>query len=468
MIEAKHVIFFLGSAVCVPAGIIGALFSRKIHDFVFMFLVFGTTQPGSLFGLPTDINFLSREWYRGTTRGIEVSYLDLLAIILLVSSVIIRRREGRPLFWPPSLGPMLAFFGWCAINVLVFSDPKLFGIFELTKVARGILLFVAVAMYVRSTREVRVFIVAIACTTLYETFICLRDRYLFSRYRVWGTLDHPNTLSMYCLQGIPLLLAGAFARTTSVRLRQFCFFAYLGAVACVIMSISRTGFAVMLVLSIVGLLLFGVSSFARPRNLAYTSGAILLCGLMLLRSWDTVMYRLGGFDFEHEYFSEEGDRGSYFRQALPAINAKPVPGVGLNNWSYWITNQYAVLAGYDSLNDRLIEQYHGTDEAPKGEGQAAPAHNLYLLTLTELGFPGLFLLLLLFGRWIFAMGKALFVKRHSVARDIQIAAFLSFAGVVMQSWTEWAYRQTSIYFLAHIIVAVALTASLSSPKGNAA
>jgi len=175
VLEAKHIIFFIGSAVCVPAGIVAAINSRKMHDFVFMFLVFGTTQPGSLFGLPTDINFLSREWYRGTTRGIEVSYLDLLALILLVSSIAIRRREGRPLFWPPSLGPMLAFFLWCAINVLVFSEPKLFGIFELTKVARGMIVFCAVATYIRSSREVRLFFVVLAGTVLYETSVCLRD-----------------------------------------------------------------------------------------------------------------------------------------------------------------------------------------------------------------------------------------------------------------------------------------------------
>ena len=39
MIEAKHIIFFVGSAVCVPGGIIAAMNSRKIHDLVFIALV---------------------------------------------------------------------------------------------------------------------------------------------------------------------------------------------------------------------------------------------------------------------------------------------------------------------------------------------------------------------------------------------------------------------------------------------
>ena len=87
MFESKYIIFVVASIVCVPTGILLASNYRKIHDFVFMFLVFGTCMPESLMGLPTDINFFSREWYRGSTRGIEISYLDLLAIILLFSSL---------------------------------------------------------------------------------------------------------------------------------------------------------------------------------------------------------------------------------------------------------------------------------------------------------------------------------------------------------------------------------------------
>ena len=129
MIEHKYLIFFVTSIVCVPLGTLAAIYSRKIHDFVFLALVIGTTQTGSLMGLPTNINFYSREWYRGTSRGIEISYLDLLAIVLLLSSIFVRRKEGRPLSWTPSLLPLLAFFAWSVLNVAFFSTPQLYGTF---------------------------------------------------------------------------------------------------------------------------------------------------------------------------------------------------------------------------------------------------------------------------------------------------------------------------------------------------
>src|SRR5690606_11559334 len=79
----KEIVFFGGFILCVPVGILLAVVSKRFQGLVFAALVFGTTNTAGLFGQPMDINFISREWYRGTTRGIEITYLDLLTIILL-------------------------------------------------------------------------------------------------------------------------------------------------------------------------------------------------------------------------------------------------------------------------------------------------------------------------------------------------------------------------------------------------
>src|SRR5258706_13565459 len=56
-----------------------------------------------------SINFYDAYWYRGTTRGFEVTFVDILAFALLVSSVL-RPLHGRArCYWPASLGPMLLF-----------------------------------------------------------------------------------------------------------------------------------------------------------------------------------------------------------------------------------------------------------------------------------------------------------------------------------------------------------------------
>ncbi len=450
MIEAKHIIFFAGSAVCVPAGIIFATQSRKVLDFVFVFLVFGTCMPSGLFGFPTDINFLSREWYRGSTRGIEISYLDLLAIILFISSLVVRQREGKKMFWPPSMGLLVAYFVWCLLNVALFSDPKIFGVFEVTKLMRAMLLFVAVCAYVRSPREVNLFVWALVGTIFYEALICLRDRYLHHIHRIRGTLGHPNSLSMYALQCLPIFITSFFAKDISQKLRIACVLAFVAAAGCVLLTISRTGFAAMVLLSGAA---FGLGTGFKisTRNVALASLGVLLVSLMVVKSWDSIMSRLGGFDLGAEYMSEEGDRGTYFRQASPAIADKPFTGVGLNNWSWAISKTYGRQAGFN------MEPYSSLYSAPSGGWQVAPAHNFFLLTVTELGFPGFLLLSLFLIQSMWIGGSAIFQRSDDLLKLLRLGVFLSLGGVLMQSFTEWEFRQTPMFFLGHIIMAVGAT-----------
>ena len=161
---------------------------RRGRDFAFFVLVFGAMITERL-----DINFVSREWYRGTTRGFEISFLDILSISLLVAMWLRPRKGESRFFWPASLGPLLAYLAYCFASVL-FSDPQLFGMFELLKVARGILLFVTVANFVRSEKQLRVFLWSFIAAVLYQGFVAVKMRYLGGVHRVYGTLEHPNSL----------------------------------------------------------------------------------------------------------------------------------------------------------------------------------------------------------------------------------------------------------------------------------
>lgn len=456
MLDSKYIIFFIGSAVCLPLGIVGSVNSRRIHDFIFMFLVFGVTQTGSLFGLPTDINFLSREWYRGSTRGIEISYLDLLAIILFVSSAVIRRRDGARFFWPPSLGVLLAFLGWCIVNVVLFSEPKLFGIFECTKVARAILLFVAVTFYIRSSREVRLFVWMMIVAVLYEAAICLVDRYVYHQYRIEGTLGHPNSLSMYCLECVPIFIATFFAHDAPPRMRTASGIAYLAATACVFLTISRMGIVSLVLISGAAFVLSTGIEF-NLRNAGFALLGVVLFLVMFAKSWDSFEGRMKGTTLQDSFLSRQSDRGVYIRQGIPAFVDNPITGIGLNNWSFWVTNRYAAEAGYYKFENMPITPYPGTDTPPLAPTQVAPAHNFYIITLAELGGPGFIICMALFIRWLFITGQVLVTRRTDLIARVRLGAFLSVWGILLQSFTEWEFRQTPVFFNGHIIVAVAAT-----------
>lgn len=446
--EDKYIIFLFGTIVLVPMGILIARSNTRILNLVFFALVFGTTQPETLFGLPTDINFLSREWYRGTTRGIEISYLDLLALILLFSSLSVRVREGVRYGRPPSYGFLKAYFIWALLTVLIVSEPKIFGVFEVTKIFRAILIFLAVWAFMRTPEQVRLFVYSLIIVVCYVAAVALYHRYVLGVHRIRAPLPHPNSLSMYCLQIFPFMISVWFAHDISPHLRKLCLLACVLIAGVIILTISRTGFASLGVLAFLSILL-NVRSRWTLRNIGITVLIVVAGTFMVIKSWDTLYSRFAGFDLQNEYLAERGDRGNYFRQGMPALADNPVFGIGLNNWSYWISNRYGKEAGFD------FEPYPSTDVAPYNIGQTQAAHNLYLITAVELGWIGLLLLVALFGRWLYISGKGFRKSEGDFLDRVRLGAFLSLGGVLMQSVTEWEFRQTSLFFLGHITMSIA-------------
>jgi Flp pilus assembly protein TadB len=74
------------------------------------------------------------------------------------------------------------------------------------------------------------------------------------------------------------------------------------------------------------------------------------------------------------------------------------------------------------------------------------------LTAGELGLPGLFLFMLLWVRW-FQVG-ATFLRKRSRDPMVRLGAgfFFCICGIFLQSLTEWAYRQTHIFFTFNVIL----------------
>ena len=359
-----------------------------------------------------------------------------------------RQRRQVRLFWPASLGIMLAYAAYCCLNV-VASDPQLFGVFELSKVFRGIIVVITIAFYVQSERELRMLLYALCAAVAYETFLSLEQRYLFHGYRIAGSFDHPNTLSMFCCIVMPLLVAGALSQLPLWPRLVFGACALLST-ACTIMTVSRMGFATLAFVALLAVL--ACAEFRlNSTNVALIAVMALAMTGMSFKAWDTLAGRYTERTLDEE--GEEG-RGIYFKMAA-LIARDHFLGIGLNNWSYWVTNEYASEIGL------VYRPYIGTDEVPdqtippdsKTNGaQAAPAHNLPVLTLGELGWPGLVLFVFVWMRWL-SLGAVFLVRRSpALVSRFCAGAFLAVLAVLLQSMTEWAYRQTSIFFLCNIII----------------
>ena len=442
--EAKDLIALALLLVAIPTGILVATVSLRARDAAFFIMVAATVVTDRL-----DVNFLSHFWYRGTTRGLEFSLVDLLAISVFAGSLL-RPRPGKSHFyWPAGFGLMLVFFLY-AVGSVIFSDPKVYGVFELSKMVRGFLFFLAAAMYVRSPRELGILVLALACAVCFEAALALKQRLIGGMDRVPGSLDHENSLSMYMCLVAPIFVAAATS-SLSKFLRVLSIVAIGAAALCSVLTISRAGVPIF-ALVMLGATAFCVSWRITPKKLFATALVGLCIAGLAFKTWDSLKGRYAEASFQDEYLDDQQEgRGYYFRLAKVIMEDKFF-GVGLNNWSYWVSKKYGAMVGrpYDNYGD--LHSSRPDDQTVEDLVWAAPAHNLAALTVGELGVPGLILFALLWVRW-FQMGlRFLFQRTPEVMQRLGIGLFFCLCGIFLHSLTEWTFRQTHIFLTFNILI----------------
>jgi hypothetical protein len=226
-----------------------------------------------------------------------------------------------------------------------------------------------------------------------------------------------------------------------------------------IMTISRAGVTIM------SLVLFGaavstVKFRITPRNVAIALVTILGVVGLGAKSWNTLSERFHESSMEQEYGNKKNmGRGYYIRMAK-AIAQEDFFGVGLNNWSYWVSNKIGPQHGYKFV------PYKGTNHEPStvipsdsnvDEAQAAPAHNLGALTLGELGIPGLILFGIVWLRWFQMAGSFLFKRDPAPLRRTAVGIFFGFCGMFLQCLTEWVFRHLPLYYTFHVMLGVLMS-----------
>jgi O-antigen ligase len=236
---------------------------------------------------------------------------------------------------------------------------------------------------------------------------------------------------------------------------------------CVILTICRTGFVTYALVTgaVVGLI-SGLT--ITPKKAAI--GLLILIGAagIAYKASDTLMSRFSNTSFEDEYLEDEAEgRGMYLRLAALIVKDH-VLGIGLNNWSYVVTEEYYPRINHESA------PYGGTDcslEAlPKNEYAhmiSPPAHNLPALTIGELGVPGFILFYLIWGRW-FQMGvRSIWERSPRIVSRYGLGAFFGLLASFLHCLTEYGFRHVHIFFLVHIL-AGALAAAYVMPDDDGA
>lgn len=429
----------------IPTSVAVCCFSQRLRDAAFFLMLALAPLAHRL-----DLNFLSHYWYRGTTRGLEVSVMDVLAIGVLAGSVLFPRPGEKRWFWPAGFGLMILFFVYACGNV-IGADPKIYGLFELSKMLRGLIFFLAAAMFVRGERELSILVVALACAVCFEGALAAKERLLGGIYRASGTLNDPNSFSMYLCTLAPMFVAAATS-TLPKFVRWFSSLAIAVATVSIVLTLSRAGLVIFPFIML-GTAAFCASWQLSPKKIAAVALAALAVGALVAKQAYLFEAR-----WAHDSLAKEYDdpnkfesRGYYLRLAGVIMDDRFF-GVGLNNWSYWVSKKYGAQVGtpYEDYDDLT---YAPSKEALPAFHYAAPAHCLAALTVGELGWPGLLIFFgLVWPRWL-QMGVSFLRPRTAEAtRRIGVGLFFCTCGIFLQSITEWVYRQEQIFITFHALI----------------
>lgn len=431
----KYAVFGAISAVLVPLAVWISYASARGRGWVLAALVFST----SIY-VQTAIHFLQIESYQGTDHGIVLCLTDLLAFSLALA---LMARGSRQFAWMPynSLW-LLALFGACCASAVTAAEPEV-SLYTLVTLARAYLVYWCVVNCIRAGTPATYAWHGFTAMVLLVTAKCAYQMGAQGMYRVSGFFVHSNTLPSFLLLLLPsLLLLGLCDRRLGTLALSAIAAATLSAIIVIVKTQSRAGMAVM-----AGSLIVTVGlALARAPSRRVRLAAVGLCAVVTLGGlWMArgVLHR-----FNTAPPASAASRNEYNAAALRMADDHLL-GVGINCYSW-------VLSRSDVNAKRYKQGWVIMADAPT----IGVAHNIYLLTVAEIGWPGLALFLVVVSRF-------LWLALREGARSCTLEALLQQGlaigmGCCLAIGTlEWVMRQTPVMNM--YAIAVGLAAGLTAP-----
>lgn len=355
------------------------------------------------------VNFFSNESYRGDSRGLEITLLDLVGVVLAIALPERTRRHAAPFRWQK-----LAYLLVVAISVSQAELP-LFAMFGLWKVVRLFAVSTVAARAVDDELGGEVYR-GLLLGVCYSAFLALKQRYFEGYMQAKGPFSHQNGLGM----AMNMVVPGALALWLGGNGGRLAMVAVVAGALCHVLALSRGGMVLFVVACGV---VFGTSFARKPTSKKAKILGLAALGVLgvLAKSLDTIMERFT----KAPAGSEEGRK--LFEAAARAMHADHPFGVGINHFSHVLD-----VRGYaDRIGIPLVDR-NGI------------VHNIWWLTLAELGTLGLLAFVALYGSPVLLALRRAFFGRPGVARDLLLGWGAGLAVTLVQGKLEWSLRTTSL------------------------
>lgn len=408
----KYWIFSMALAG-LPVAAAALAFNRKWMRYALMCMIIP-----ALFFDQSAINFCSRELYRGTSRGMEISIIYIAAAAVL-AAVCVHRGMRSPAPTPGAVLYLLYFC--CTLPSVANAENRLFCFFEAWKMVMLYLVFLAAFYYLKDTLDFDAVMYALA-VVVFVNFLVVVKQHFTGIHQAHGVFPHQNSMAMYLMAAGNLMFARFFNREEPQK-SVFFLFAFICATGALFRTYSR-GAMICYPLSLV--LTASVSMFfsfrTRMIRLCLLLAAIGFAGLLLFLP--KIVDR-----FENAPESSGSMRKNFAIAALNMIRDKPLAGVGLNNWGIKINPPYEYSEHRDPERGFTEDYKDGIVET------------IYLLTAAECGIPCLLLLLAWLGYYWFVAFRLLKFLRGSPYFFLSAGLLGGLSGLYLQSLLEWVLRQ---------------------------
>ena len=226
----KYLIFLIAFMGVLPLGYILTL-NRKCMRCAFLAVLL----PVMAFD-QVSINFFSHETYRGTSRGMEVSLVYLIALAMLIGMWILYRKKpllpdaGSKIYW--------IFFLLC-IPSLITADNALFSWFEMWKMIMMYIVFLCTYYYLYYTRDFNTVMIGFGIVAA-VTFLTVVFQHVKGIHQANGLFPHQNSMGMYMCLIAPVFFAYYFNRNKGWKRFLFAgFFLARRRRVCVLIPVSN-------------------------------------------------------------------------------------------------------------------------------------------------------------------------------------------------------------------------------------
>jgi O-antigen ligase len=432
--EIKYLVFFTVLICGVPIGYFMSLRFPVIEKVVFFLFIFFTCEM-------VDINFVSMETYRGTSKGFEFGLVDMAMYILLL--LCIKRADQYPIkLFPPGAWLYLIYLS-CSIISIMHSDVYIYSGFEVVKMIRMYLYFWIAFNYIRTPEQLETLMISVAAIIFYIFQSVVKQKYLFGMFQAMGPFPHQNSLTMYT----SILGALALSRLLNHKdANPSLWFLLFGMCAfCILSTLSRAGLALFsfncMIVFLVSMLLKDENQKSlKKRKYIILIVAPLIGAAALYKASDSIMERFTTAP------KESADTRIVLAQAAMKMADENIFGVGLNNFGHKINDPYPYGADIPLEISR--------DPTKRGLVETA-----YLMIAAEAGWVtlGVFFSMLLY--FYFRNIRNIFKLKNHSARYIAVAFLGALTQIYIQTTLEWVIKQTNNFYQLMLVFALIATIS---------